>query len=163
MPLSVRDIMKAEVKTVPPEMTLPDLERAFLEEQVSGFPVVRGAKLVGIISRSDVVRQLSVEQSVAEVISDYHRDMTDFESDPVESLHEIATRVGERVEHLQVKDLMVEKVFTVSPDHSIEDAARLLIKHHIHRVPVVKDGQVVGILTTLDIVRLFTDGRAATA
>ena len=43
--------MEADVRTVGPEMTLPELERAFLSEKVSGFPVLEDGNLVGIVSR----------------------------------------------------------------------------------------------------------------
>ena len=70
---TARDLMQSPVRTVRPEMSLADLERTFLEAGYSGFPVVDGGKLVGVVTRSDVVRRLSVEQNVGEMISDRHR------------------------------------------------------------------------------------------
>ena len=67
----VRDIMEKDVRSVTPETSLVDLERRLLQARVGALPVVeRTGELVGIASRSDVVRQLSVEQSLGEAMAD---------------------------------------------------------------------------------------------
>ena len=154
---TARDVMQAEVRTVGPSMGLPDLERAFLKERVTGFPVVeRDGRLVGIVSRSDVVRQLSVEQSLGEQISDYYRQ----DSEPSEAvLPSIGEHVGRRMEGLRVQDVMVERLVTAAPDEPLGDVARRLVKERIHRIPVVDDGRLVGIVSSVEFVRLFAEGR----
>jgi CBS domain-containing protein len=156
---TARDVMQSEVRTVAPDMALPDLERAFLRERVTGFPVVeRDGRLIGIVSRSDVVRQLSVEQSVGEQMSDYYRQ----DSVPSEAaLPAIAEHVGRRMEGLRVRDVMVERLVTSGPDEPLEDVARRLLKERIHRMPVVDDGRLVGIVSSVEFVRLFAEGRVA--
>ena len=51
-------------------------------------------------------------------------------------------------------------IITVSPADSLQEVARSLIEHRIHRLPVVDAGRLVGILTSLDLVRLFAECRA---
>jgi len=159
MQLTAQDIMKRGVRCVTLDMTMSDLERALIRDEVSGFPVVHEGKLVGIVSRSDVVRQLCVEQSVAEVVSDYYRDSTGFAPTRAQSLHRISEMVGESIEHKCVKDFMVHQLITVAPTQPVEEVASLLVRNHIHRVPVVEDGRLLGIITTLDLVRLIAEGR----
>lgn len=157
MALTARDVMRTEVETVGPELTLPELERAFMKKRVSGFPVIEGeGRLVGIISRSDVVRHLTVERSRAEVLSDYYRDggMGDV---PSESLESIGQQVGARVEHVPVKEVMLRAVVTVTPDELLRDVARKLIEHQVHRVPVVDGTRLVGIVSSLDLVRVLAE------
>jgi len=155
---TARDVMQAEVRTVGPGMALADLERAFLKERVTGFPVVeRDGRLVGIVSRSDVVRQLSVEQSLGEQISDYYRQ--DGEPSEVAALPSVGEHVGRRMEGLKVRDVMVERLVTVAPDEPLGDLARRLVKERIHRIPVVDDGRLVGIVSSIEFVRLFAEGR----
>ena len=158
---TARDVMQAEVRTVGANMALPDLERAFLKERVTGFPVVeRDGQLVGIVSRSDVVRQLSVEQSVGEEMSDYYRQ----DSVPsVSALPSIAEHVGRRMEGLKVREVMIERLITCAPDEPLEDIARRLVKERIHRMPVVDDGRLIGILSSVEFVRLFAEGRVRLA
>ena len=57
MGLTACDVMNAEVRTVGPEMALPELERAFPKEGVTRFPVVdQDGRLAGILSALDFVR-----------------------------------------------------------------------------------------------------------
>lgn len=151
---TARDLMRTEIQSVSPYMPLPDLERLFIEEKVGGFPVVSDGRLVGIISRSDVIRQLCVEQSLSESISDYYREFaTEINMD--DDLEAIATRVGRRIEQLRVQDLMMTGLLTVPPDAAVDEVARLLVDHHVHRVLVTDDGQLLGIISSLDLVKLL--------
>ena len=59
MSLRAIDLMTTDVKTVNLEMGLLDLELFFTNERVSGAPVVKGGRLIGVVSRSDVVRLLA--------------------------------------------------------------------------------------------------------
>jgi CBS domain-containing protein len=150
--------MQQEVRTVPPDLPLSELEERFLQHRVSGFPVTAGDELVGIVSRSDVVRKLSVEQAWAESLSDYYRDWTGL-APAGPSLGEIGSQVGQRIESLRVSDVMVEAPVTVTPDTALSEAAGLLVARRIHRVPVVEDGRLVGILTSLDLARRVAERR----
>lgn len=159
MDWKTRDVMSSDVRTVEPEMRLSDLERALIEEGLSGFPVVDDGRLVGIVSRSDVVRQLCVEQSVAETLSDYYADLGGCASGAEESFEEIGERVGKRIEGLRVKDVMIHELVTASPEDRLVDVASTLLERHVHRIPVVEGGRLVGIVTSMDLVRLFAEER----
>ena len=52
-----------------------------------------------------------------------------------------------------VKEIMSSPVTTIDPDTSVEDAARLMTKRGIKKLPVVKDGKLVGIVTSLDLMK----------
>jgi CBS domain-containing protein len=52
---------------------------------------------------------------------------------------------------VQMRECMISPVRTVSPDATFESAARIMMRHAIHRLPVVKGGQLVGILSLKDI------------
>lgn len=151
--LAAEDVMNRRVTTVAPDMTLPELEQKFLDERVSGFPVVDDGELVGIVSRSDVVRQLCVERSLSGMISDYYHESA--LHDPVEPLEELAARVGVRIEMLRVRDVMTEHLYSVEPENSVGEVADLLVRHRIHRIPVIEEGRLVGLITSLDLVRLL--------
>jgi len=58
---------------------------------------------------------------------------------------------------LTLQDLMIKKPITVSPDDDIEFAAQLIYKYKIGGMPVVKNDQLVGIITATDILRTFID------
>ncbi len=154
-PRCARDLMSGPPRTVRPDTTLADLERALLEAGVGGFPVVEGDRLVGVVSRSDVVRQLSVEQSLAELLASPPPEAGGGAPAP----DEIAEQVGRRMEALRVRDVMNTEVVTVGADTPLEEVARRLVERHIHRVPVVEEGRLLGVVAALDFVRLVAEGR----
>jgi len=154
-PTTVRDVMTTPARAVGPDTTLIDLERKFLEARVSGFPVVESDQLVGIVTRSDVVRKLVVEQTIAETIAAGTREATAFSSDA--SMQELAMQVARRLAESRVRDAMVREIHTVAPSDSLAMLARLLIVHGIHRAPVTEDGRLVGVVTSLDLVRTLID------
>lgn len=159
MEILVREIMLRHVLTVSPDTSLTDLEQKFAAESVSGFPVVDQGRLVGIVSRSDVVRSLLLEQQVAKSTPDYYFDDTGFHVAPSTSWDEVAVRVGERLEQLEVKDVMSTHLIKVSPDQPLRQVAQILTDNHVHRVLVTEQDQLVGIITAMDLVRLMANGR----
>jgi CBS domain-containing protein len=157
-----RDFMRTQPRTIGPEATLRDLERELLASRMGGFPVVAGGRLVGIVSRSDVLRRLGVEQVCAEQISEFYHDISGFETEG-EPFTTIAEQVGLRLDGVEVKDIMLDVVVTAVPDQTVQQVAALLCDHRIHRVPVVDHGELVGIITTFDLTSLVAQGRLVEA
>ena len=154
----VEDLMQTSVKVVLEDESLIDLDRAFMDAKVSGFPVVnKDGLLVGIVTRSDIVRQLNVEQSISEYTYDYYHDVQGHETGATASLASIGERLGQRLEQLKIKDFMIRTVITIEPQASLQALAKLFLEHHIHRVPVTTNNKLVGIVTALDLVRLFAE------
>ena len=118
---------------------------------------------LAIVLASSAGRQLDVERQLAENTSDFYWDRSGFHEEPAESMQQIASRVGQRIEDLQVKDLMSRHLVAVSADDSLAVLAQRFLEHHIHRVLVVEHGRLVGIVSTLDLVRLFADKRVTFA
>ena len=149
MALCARDIMVKDVFSVTPCMSLVDMDSAFLQRGISGAPVVEGGKLRGVVSRSDISRKLSeAVQSPGT------------QEAPRGSLLDLMTAASrnvkpafERVRELCVGDIMVEKVVAVQPDTSIRSVASLMVERKIHRVLVVDGEQLVGLVSTLDLVK----------
>ncbi len=157
MPKTVADIMQRQVRTIHPDKTLPDLERELLRHHIGAMPVVeRGGQLAGIVSRSDVVRQLCLQRSLGEAMADAYRDQTDA-SFADRSQSAIAGEIGQRMERSRVRDVMIRDVLTVPPDLPVAKAAQLLVERRIHRLPVVEDGKLVGIVSSLDFTRLVAE------
>jgi CBS domain-containing protein len=161
--MRVRDIMSTEIQAVGPDMPVVELERAFIERRLSGFPVVEGGMLIGVVSRSDVVRTLNVEHAYEEQISSYYREHPGYDPvpDAVDESAMIGAKVGARMESLKVADVMVKSTLTAGPDDLLSDVAGTLVEHRIHRLPVTDGGRLVGIVTSTDLVALIADGRYA--
>jgi len=159
MDLVATELMRHDVQTVPASMPLPDLERAFVDSGVSGFPVVDGDQVVGVVSRSDIVRQLDLERQTAQRTSDFYRDDTGFHEIPLETIAQLAGRIGERMEQLTVRDVMHRQLFAVSPEQPLRAIAENMVDNSIHRVLVTREGKLQGIISTTDFVRLYAQGR----
>lgn len=159
MDLIATELMRRVVQTVPASMPLPELERAFVESRVSGFPVVDGDQVVGVVSRSDIVRQLDLERQTAQRTSDFYRDDTGFHEIPLETIAQLAGRIGERMEQLTVRDVMHRQLFAVSPEQPLRAVAETMVDNNIHRVLVTREGKLQGIISTTDFVRLYAQGR----
>ena len=159
--MTVADVMQVTVKSVPSEMPLSDLEQELVSANVSGFPVVDDLKLVGVVSRSDIIRRICDEREVAQETSDFYFDEIGFHESKMKSLKDIADRVGERLESLTVCDVMANNPWTVRSSQKLSEAAKAFVDHRIHRLPVIEDQALVGILTTMDLVQLISRRKLA--
>jgi CBS domain-containing protein len=157
MALLAKDIMTADVLTVGPDVDLLELDGTLRRARISGAPVTKNGKLVGIISRSDIARQLVVEDTYAEVA---HSLLEGFYGDAKEPVDPISDHVGERLRSMRVADAMVTAVDSVRPETPIAEVARRMSTSR-HRRLVVTDaqGKIVGIVTASDLVRLVADGK----
>ena len=125
------DAMQKGIVSVSPELPLSDFEELLTTAEVSGAPVMdANGKLVGIASKTDIVRGLSEQMSVA------LREMND---------------AG-----LTVADVMTEAVISVPPDEPARSVARMMVDGKLHRVLVVDGTEIVGIITSLDLLSLIT-------
>jgi len=151
--LSAGDVMERNVLAVSPEMTLAALEDFLISNRISGAPVIEDGALVGIVSRSDLVRSLSLERSLSGLIADGLASPEEGEAPvrlPAYTRAQLAART--------VRDVMVGDPVTVSAGTPIAEVARLLDGRHIHRVLVVEGKTVRGVISTLDLVRLIAEG-----
>lgn len=136
--MRVADLMQRGVVSVSAELPLGQLEEVLEAEAISGVPVIGvNGELVGIVSKTDVIRALVEAGEVGEHI---------FE------------RVGAS---LKVEDIMTREVVCVSPDEDARSAARRMIDGQLHRVLVVNEEEVVGIVTALDLLRLVAESPGA--
>ena len=154
MTLRARDVMQKNVLAVSPDMTLAALEDFLIAKRISGVPVIEHGALVGIVSRSDVVRSLSLERALAGLIV-AESSAPESADDPVRLPAGLASQLAART----VRDAMVSDTVTVAPDMPIAEVARVLQARHIHRVLVVEGASVRGVISTLDLVRLIAEGK----
>jgi CBS domain-containing protein len=142
-----RDIMNPNVVTVTDTMDLREAATIFVEERITGAPVIDElGNLVGVLSQSDLVEyELATERELTEDAPFYRRPYD-------ESLDR---RRGFRIEELPaytVRDVMTPYVITVKEDTSIPEVAARMAQCGIHRVIVVsEDQQIRGIVTSLDV------------
>ncbi len=141
-----KDIMRKDVVTVTPYMTLKELARTLCDGGITGAPVVDGeGKILGVVSQTDLVRA-EREASPSEV--GFYQRETD----------ESATAAGFHYEHpdaRRVEQIMTPGGLCCEEDAPVEDVARMMLARRIHRVLIIRNGALCGIVTTMDILRAF--------
>ena len=159
MSLKARDVMRTDVVTVKPDTPVWELEEILLRERILGAPVVENGELLGIVSRSDVVRQLHLEQSRAEAESSFYLEPFDVEKRTEEDDRRISEAVATRLRDLDVREVMIRETILVPPDAPIEEVAATMLERRIHRVLVGEGGSFEGLISSLDLIRLFAQKR----
>ena len=146
MTKTVGDIMTRDIILATPEMSLNEAIKILAERRISGLPVVdKGGKLVGIISETDLMWQETGPTPPPYIML---LDSVIFLENPARYEKEIHKALG-----ATVGEVMTKNPITIKPTQSLTEAARLMHDKDVHRLPVVADGKVVGILTRGDIVR----------
>ena len=154
--MQVGDLMAVDVVTTTPITKLKEVDRLFSTYAISGAPVVDQGQLVGVISQSDVVRVLYEQQAAASEVSQYLQSPYPI---PLPALSEIArerSKIADRMVELTVADAMTGVPVTVAPEDDISVAAQAMCDERVHRVLVTRNGELVGILSALDLAGLLT-------
>jgi CBS domain-containing protein len=132
----VKDWMTPDPITIAPTTTLPEAHRLMKECGIRRIPVVEQGRLVGIVTLGDI-REASPSQATS--LSIYEMNYL--------------------ISRLTVEQIMTRDPISITPDTSIEAAARLMLDHKIGGLAVIDGERVVGIITESDIFRLLvTEG-----
>lgn len=154
------DVMSAQVLAVRPDMTVHELVSFLIENQITGAPVLDAAgRLVGVVSETDIAEaEMEREEAVddrADPAFDLRGWEEEAEPDEIQKLHLLAA------DDMTVRDIMTPTAYTVPHDTPVSDLARTMVAGRIHRLLVTRDGYVVGIVTSLDLLRQLYGREAA--
>jgi CBS domain-containing protein len=158
--VKARDIMAKRVHSVSPDLPLIDLERELAAHRISGAPVVEGGNVVGIVSRSDIDRHLAREETRSAAAATYFYRAGFEETDDQESAVDPSGEALESMRKTLVREIMTPEVISVAGDDSIGAVAELMRSRRIHRVLVIEGGDLLGLVSSLDVVGTVAD-RAA--
>jgi CBS domain-containing protein len=148
-----KDVMTTAVLTALPGTDVREIAQMLLERRISAVPIVdEQGRLRGIVSEGDLINRPESETQHRQ--SWWLRLM----SAPDEQAREFLRTHGTRAE-----DVMTDDVITVTEDTSLSKIAALLEKHRIKRVPVVRQGKLVGIVSRANLLQALAASRSATA
>lgn len=148
---TARDIMTTDVVTVTPSTSVEELARLLMEKDISGAPVVdEKGWLLGIVTEHDLIkkeRRLHIP-TVVQIFDAfiYLESSKRFEDD-------IKKMVAGKVEDIYIRD-----VVTVNEDATLTEIATLMTDRDIHLIPVMKRGELAGVVGKKDILRAITEG-----
>jgi CBS domain-containing protein len=119
----VGDWMSRDVVTAVAHEPIQKVYTLITESGFTAFPVVKKKRLVGIVSRHDLLAAGRMRKAL------------------------------DNTAHVEVESVMTKEVIIVTPETTTADAANLLVKHDISRMPVVDDGRIVGIIDRHDVLK----------
>ncbi len=131
----VSSIMTKDVITLNHKDNLETAERLFKTQKIRHIPVVSGNKVIGMLSYTDILRI-----SFADAVT--------MDSDYVDtSVYNLFT----------IEQVMAKNLVSVSSNATIKETAELLAEKEFHAIPVIDDGELMGIVTTTDLIKYLLD------
>lgn len=138
--LKLRDIMTRDVLTVAPDLSIREAAEIFATERLGGAPVVQSGRIVGMLSASDLLDFMAaLPAEPAEVRADSERGILE-----AHTVEEAMTRAPVR---------------SLAPDDTVALAAEVMKRERLHRLPIVEQDGLVGIISTVDLVTAIADKR----
>ncbi|KCZ71198.1 putative transcriptional regulator [Candidatus Methanoperedens nitroreducens] len=149
--MNVRDVMRKDVITCSPDDTVGSLSKIFKESGISGVPVVEKGKVVGIVSETDLIKLFKVPEFSGELWLPSPLEVIEV---PLRNLFRIEEfrKDLEEMKLKPVRDIMKKTVYSISPDDTLEEASRRMVRHRVNRLPVIENDKLVGIIARCDII-----------
>ncbi len=154
--MKVKQFMTRNPRYLTTSHTVKDALSLMIAHKISGCPVVGNDKRVrGIITQSDIMHAL-----------DMHRNIIDAKSPLFDLVVRLLSKkdIQPLISHLsskKVKDIMQTDVHTIDENEDMYRAVTLMNKHKIHRLVVVKNGTLAGIISKKDIIQMLSDATKA--
>lgn len=128
----VKSHMTSPVISISSDTNLSEAHKAMADNKVRRLPIVENGKLVGIVSLNDV---LEAKPSAASSLSVWELNYL--------------------VANLKIKDIMCANVFSISPDATVGEAAKMMLEKKFSGIPVTENDKLIGIITESDIFRML--------
>jgi len=172
--LRLRDIMTTDVVSVASGATLREVAEVLADRQVSGAPVVDDGRVVGVITATDLVRFESPEAAprarrpgqgrpeerraepppgfVAELWAEPGLEM-------LERFLESRALEADPLDRHTAAEIMTRDIVALPPDAEIHVAAERMLRERVHRVLVMEDGRLEGVVSSTDVLRAVAERR----
>ena len=145
------DVMVRDVISLSSNTPLIDAYMTLVDNRITGAPVVdENQHVVGVVSMTDFMDAINEHKGLREPFLDefYAECLT-------EQGLTLSDDVHEQLEDLSVQDAMTSDALSVAPDDPVSKVAGMMRKNHIHRVLVIHDSVLVGIISSMDLVKIL--------
>src|SRR5215471_14566226 len=150
--MKAHDVMNSAVVAVRRDTSINDIAKTLREHRISAVPVIDEAgSPLGMVSEGDLIGR---DEPDREARLDWWLTLL-AEGEALNPEFLASIHGPERRAH----DVMTAPVVTVGEETEIDAIARLLTAHRIKRVPVLRDGRIVGIVSRADLVRALAEGK----
>jgi CBS domain-containing protein len=148
--LTARDVMATNVQTVRADTPLLEVAELLADQHISGVPVVDEEQhVVGILSESDLIDEHKREARIPRTALYGMFPLPD----------DVLREAARRGEMLQASDMMTRKAVTATEDTPVHALADLMVQRRVNRIPILRDGRLVGIACRSDLVRVLARGQ----
>ena len=137
-PLKVEDVMTTSLRVTAPDCPIAKVTRDMTSYRFRRLPVVSDDVVYGIVTATDIMRYLGSREVFARLTTGNVAEVT----------------------ALPVRTLIAGSLITTTPEKSINEAAREMLKKNIGALPVIEDSRLVGLVTEFDLVRAFARGES---
>lgn len=178
----LRDLMSTDVLSLHPTDSLREAADLLTAEHISGAPVAEGNSVTGVLSTTDIL-DFAVSLPGSPVHRENRPDWGGFDeagtfgpeeeneasavyftdlwanagADVLERFRETDRPEWDVLDEHTVSEAMSRGLHALYPDTTADEAARYLLEHEIHRVLVLEDDELVGVVTTSDLVRAIAE------
>ena len=150
MTIPAKSVMTTDLVTVSPDTTIVETARRMLKQRVSAIPVVDpDRRPLGMVSEGDVMRHFGAQFQSKR--AQWLRMLAEGETLAPEFLAEI------RLNQQQVREIMHTAIISADEEAPLVELADLMLKHGIKRVPILRDGVLVGVVSRADVVRAVVE------
>jgi len=149
MELSANDFMTREVFCITTATTLQDIAELIVSKRIGGVPVIdESGKLVGVVSKTDLLTH-GLEPELQSLLNDKSK------KEMVKELFDFDNLLGPEPSKITVEQIMQTQVVTAPKETKITKLVKMMLEHKIHRIVITEKDRVIGIVTTMDILRMI--------
>lgn len=152
MPLLAREIMTPSIKAVPQSWTMDRLARFLTDNEIAGSPVTDDSgDIIGIVTLKDITEfrwNASRPETEARLTEDEAREARRLRMVIYEGMGKLP---------VEVRDIMTPILLSVDEDTPVREIAKTMMAEHVHRIFVTLDGNISGIITTYDLLKIIAD------
>lgn len=148
--------MKINVISFDSDTSIFDAAKVLSENNISGAPVVKNEKVVGVISVTDIIKFMKTKLPKTQIYVSENQSLYLFLASLLKEQIDFRTELR-RISKTRIKDLMSTDIIHIHPDNNILEAAVMMERFDVDRLPVIDKGKLIGIISRVDLVRALIE------
>ncbi len=148
--------MRRNIIYFSPDDSIFKIARVLSRENISGAPVIQEGKVVGVISESDIIRFMRIKLPDLDASSEEPHMLTLFVGQLFKRELEFMTEL-KRVSKMKAEDFMSTDIVSINPEATILEAAEVMERNKVNRLPVIANERLVGMVSQADLLKVLVE------